>query len=77
VLLALVLSVARMKFVGSDDHFVPTTPHESQIQNSFPFFQSIDEVHEINRAEESESCSQDKHKRLAVPVISVGKFDVG
>lgn len=55
VLLALVLSVARMKFVGSDDHSVPTTTHESQIQHSFPFFQSIDEVREINRAEESQS----------------------
>ncbi|KAH9321004.1 hypothetical protein KI387_015643, partial [Taxus chinensis] len=55
VLLALVLSVARMKFVGSDDFSGPTTPHESQIQHSFPFLESLNEVLETNRAEESQS----------------------
>jgi hypothetical protein len=45
VLLALVLSVARMKFVGTDEFSGPTpTPHESQIDHSFPFLESLNEV---------------------------------
>ncbi|KAJ6816031.1 uncharacterized protein M6B38_419325 [Iris pallida] len=56
VLLATVLSVARMKFVGTDE--LPgsaPTQHESQIDHSFPFLQSLNEVMETNRAEESQS----------------------
>eukprot|EP01018_Ginkgo_biloba_P032513 Gb_27769 [translate_table: standard] len=56
VLLALVLSVARMKFVGTDDFSGPTpTLHESQIDHSFPFLESLTEVLETNRTEESQS----------------------
>ncbi|KAL6897842.1 hypothetical protein ACP4OV_006801 [Aristida adscensionis] len=54
VLLALVLSIARMKFVGSDELPGPApTQHSSQIDHSFPFLESLNEVMETNRAEES------------------------
>ncbi|KAI3904310.1 hypothetical protein MKW92_039276 [Papaver armeniacum] len=56
ILLALVLSVARMKFVGTDDLPGPApTQHGSQIDHSFPFLESLNEVLETNRAEESQS----------------------
>ncbi|KAG8635925.1 uncharacterized protein LOC110603588 isoform X2 [Manihot esculenta] len=56
ILLALVLSVARMKFVGVDELPGPTpTQHGSQIDHSFPFLESLNEVLETNRAEESQS----------------------
>ncbi|KAK9699806.1 hypothetical protein RND81_08G196700 [Saponaria officinalis] len=56
VLLALVLSVARMRFVGSDELPGPgPTQHGSQIDHSFPFLESLNEVMETNRAEESQS----------------------
>ncbi|KAJ6994791.1 hypothetical protein NC653_017555 [Populus alba x Populus x berolinensis] len=56
VLLALVLSVARMKFVGVDELPGPApTQHGSQIDHSFPFLESLNEVLETNRAEESQS----------------------
>ncbi|KAG0455217.1 hypothetical protein HPP92_024509 [Vanilla planifolia] len=56
VLLALVLSVARMKFVGNDELPGPApTQHGSQIDHSFPFLESLNEVLETNRAEESQS----------------------
>ncbi|XP_023545693.1 uncharacterized protein LOC111805058 [Cucurbita pepo subsp. pepo] len=56
VLLALVLSVARMKFVGVDELPGPVpTQHGSQIDHSFPFLESLNEVLETNRAEESQS----------------------
>ncbi|OIW14573.1 hypothetical protein TanjilG_32915 [Lupinus angustifolius] len=54
VLLALVLSVARMKFVGVDEPPGPTQ-HGSQIDHSFPFLESLNEVLETNRVEESQS----------------------
>lgn len=45
VLLALVLSVARMKFVGTDELPGPApTHHGSQIDHSFPFLESLNEV---------------------------------
>lgn len=45
VLLALVLSVARMKFVGADELPGPAPPHQgSQIDHSFPFLESLNEV---------------------------------
>ena len=45
VLLALVLSVARMKFVGVDELPGPVpTQHASQIDHSFPFLESLNEV---------------------------------
>ncbi|XP_020170112.1 uncharacterized protein [Aegilops tauschii subsp. strangulata] len=54
VLLALVLSIARMKFVGTDEFPGPApTQHGSQIDHSFPFLESLNEVLETNRAEES------------------------
>ncbi|CAO2818012.1 unnamed protein product [Amaranthus hypochondriacus] len=54
ILLALVLSVARMRFVGVDDLPGPApTQHGSQIDHSFPFLESLNEVLETNRAEES------------------------
>uniref|UniRef100_A0A6N2L0R8 DUF8003 domain-containing protein n=4 Tax=Salix TaxID=40685 RepID=A0A6N2L0R8_SALVM len=56
ILLALVLSVARMKFVGVDELPGPApTQHGSQIDHSFPFLESLNEVLETNRAEESQS----------------------
>ncbi|OIV96634.1 hypothetical protein TanjilG_28491 [Lupinus angustifolius] len=56
VLLALVLSVARMKFVGVDESPGPgPTQHGSQIDHSFPFLESLNEVLETNRAEESQT----------------------
>ncbi|KAM3407778.1 hypothetical protein ACQJBY_001250 [Aegilops geniculata] len=54
VLSALVLSIARMKFVGTDEFPGPApTQHGSQIDHSFPFLESLNEVLETNRAEES------------------------
>ncbi|ONM29047.1 hypothetical protein ZEAMMB73_Zm00001d039522 [Zea mays] len=54
ILLALVLSVARMKFVGTDELPGPApTQQGSQIDHSFPFLESLNEVIETNRAEES------------------------
>lgn len=45
VLLALVLSIARMKFVGTDELPGPApTQHGSQIDHSFPFLESLNEV---------------------------------
>lgn len=45
ILLALVLSVARMKFVGVDELPGPgPTQHGSQIDHSFPFLESLNEV---------------------------------
>ncbi|KAK8515419.1 hypothetical protein V6N12_075461 [Hibiscus sabdariffa] len=56
ILLAVVLSVARMKFVGVDELPGPApTQHGSQIDHSFPFLESLNEVLETNRVEESES----------------------
>lgn len=56
VLLALVLSVARMKFIGTDEFSGPVaTQHESQIDHSFPFLESLNEVMESTRTEESEN----------------------
>lgn len=45
ILLALVLSVARMKYVGGDEipALVPTQP-VSRIDHSFPFLESLNEV---------------------------------
>ncbi|KAA3477507.1 1-aminocyclopropane-1-carboxylate deaminase [Gossypium australe] len=56
ILLALVLSVARMKFVGVDELPGPApTQHGSQRDHSFPFLESLNEVLETNRVEESQS----------------------
>ncbi|XXG64223.1 hypothetical protein AAC387_Pa05g2227 [Persea americana] len=56
VLLASVLSVARMKFICTDDLPVPApTRHGSQNNHSFPFLESLNEILETNRAEESRS----------------------
>ncbi|KAI3904002.1 hypothetical protein MKW92_018351 [Papaver armeniacum] len=56
ILLALVLSVARLKFFSADELPGPApTQHGSQIDHSFPFLESLNEVLETNRAEESQS----------------------
>ncbi|KAL3629998.1 hypothetical protein CASFOL_022982 [Castilleja foliolosa] len=56
ILLALVLSAARMKFIGVDElPFPAPTQHGSQIDHSFPFLESLNEVLETNRVEESQS----------------------
>ncbi|KAH7834094.1 hypothetical protein Vadar_012689 [Vaccinium darrowii] len=56
ILLALVLSVARLKFVGGDELPGPApTQHGSHIDHSFPFLESLNEVLETNRNEESQS----------------------
>lgn len=48
ILLALVLSVARMKFVGVDELPGPApTQHGSQIDHSFPFLESLNEVNSM------------------------------
>ncbi|KAL0552874.1 hypothetical protein IC582_012002 [Cucumis melo] len=56
ILLALVLSVARMKYVGGDE-LPATVPvrQSSRIDYSFPFLESLNEVLETNRTEESKS----------------------
>ncbi|EOY30581.1 Uncharacterized protein TCM_037740 isoform 2 [Theobroma cacao] len=56
VLLALVLSVARMKYVGGDElpALVPAR-RGSRIDHSFPFLESLNEVLETNRTEESQT----------------------
>ncbi|KAL3690273.1 hypothetical protein R1sor_016582 [Riccia sorocarpa] len=56
VLLALVLSVARMKLVGNDDFTGPSrAPAGGHIDHSFPFLESLNEVLETTRVEESQS----------------------
>ncbi|XP_078432105.1 uncharacterized protein LOC144703731 isoform X2 [Wolffia australiana] len=56
VLLALVLSVARMKFVNTDElPAPPPTLQAAHIDHSFPFLESLNEVLETNRAEESQN----------------------
>ncbi|XAR67080.1 hypothetical protein NMG60_11013510 [Bertholletia excelsa] len=56
VLLALVLSVARMKSVSVDDlpNLMPNR-RALQIDRSFPFLESLNEVLETNRTEESQT----------------------
>ncbi|GMQ06267.1 hypothetical protein CsSME_00050919 [Camellia sinensis var. sinensis] len=56
VLLALVLSVARMKFVNSDE-LPGLVPAQCglQIDRSFPFLESLNEVMETSRTEESQT----------------------
>ncbi|KAI4350761.1 hypothetical protein L6164_005182 [Bauhinia variegata] len=56
ILLALVLSVARMKYVGGDDlpALVPSQ-HDTRLNHSFPFLESLNEIIETNRSEESQS----------------------
>lgn len=45
VLLALVLSIARMRYIGGDDlPALDPTPHDTRI-HSFPFLESLNEVH--------------------------------
>ncbi|KAL3650773.1 hypothetical protein CASFOL_007176 [Castilleja foliolosa] len=56
ILLALVLSVARMKFIGVDELPGPAPTHQgSQIDHSTPFLESLNEVLETNRVGESQS----------------------
>ncbi|KAL8244754.1 hypothetical protein R6Q59_011012 [Mikania micrantha] len=54
ILLALVLSVARMKFVGFDESAGSAPTQGSQIDHSFPFLESLNEVLETNRVEDSQ-----------------------
>ncbi|GFP86871.1 hypothetical protein PHJA_000830900 [Phtheirospermum japonicum] len=56
ILLAIVLSVARMKFAGGDElpGLVPNR-RCSTIDRSFPFLESLNEVLETSRTEESET----------------------
>ncbi|XP_021835931.2 uncharacterized protein [Spinacia oleracea] len=56
ILLALVLSVARMKFASGDD-LPGLLPHSrrTQVDHSFPFLESLNEVMETNRNEEAQS----------------------
>ncbi|KAK4753990.1 hypothetical protein SAY87_002094 [Trapa incisa] len=56
ILLAIVLSAARMKYVGGDD--IPVTQptrRSSRLDHSFPFLESLNEVMETNRMEESQT----------------------
>ncbi|KAK9065546.1 hypothetical protein SSX86_014947 [Deinandra increscens subsp. villosa] len=54
ILLALVLSVARMKFVGFDESPGSAPTQGSQMDHSFPFLESLNEVMETNRVEDSQ-----------------------
>lgn len=46
ILLALVLSVARMKYVTGDELPTPLPAQQrSRLDNSFPFLESLNEVH--------------------------------
>ncbi|KAG5030118.1 hypothetical protein AAZX31_05G210200 [Glycine max] len=56
ILLALVLSVARMKYVAGDD-LPAVTParNDTRLNHSFPFLESLNEIMETNRSEESQS----------------------
>ncbi|KAK7399013.1 hypothetical protein VNO78_10188 [Psophocarpus tetragonolobus] len=56
ILLALVLSVARMKYVSGDD-LPAVTParNDTRLNHSFPFLESLNEIMETNRSEESQS----------------------
>ncbi|KAL8209856.1 hypothetical protein R6Q57_006588 [Mikania cordata] len=54
ILLALVLSVARMKFVGFDESTVSAPTQGSLMDHSFPFLESLNEVLETNRVEDSQ-----------------------
>ncbi|KAM0070543.1 hypothetical protein Hdeb2414_s0001g00014361 [Helianthus debilis subsp. tardiflorus] len=54
ILLALVLSVARMKFVGLDESPGSAPTQGSQMDHSFPFLESLNEVMETNRVEDSQ-----------------------
>ncbi|KAK1417918.1 hypothetical protein QVD17_27054 [Tagetes erecta] len=54
ILLALVLSVARMKFVGLDESPGSAPTQGSQMDHSFPFLESLNEVLETNRVEDSQ-----------------------
>ncbi|XP_019446403.1 PREDICTED: uncharacterized protein LOC109349844 [Lupinus angustifolius] len=56
ILLALVLSVARMKYVAGDElpALVPAR-NDNRLSNSFPFLESLNEIIETNRSEESQS----------------------
>ncbi|KAG8636170.1 hypothetical protein MANES_16G106300v8 [Manihot esculenta] len=56
ILLALVLSVARMKYAAGDELPSVVPPQrQSRIDHSFPFLESLNEVLETNRTEESRS----------------------
>eukprot|EP00250_Pteridium_aquilinum_P010753 c19609_g1_i2 orf=575-4888(+) len=56
VLLALVLSVARVKLIGTEDFSGPApTPPGAHIDHSLPFLESLNEVLETARAEESQN----------------------
>lgn len=51
--LAMVLSVARMKLVGNDDFTGPTlapSPHGALIDHSYPFLESLNEVRTLFRS---------------------------
>lgn len=56
ILLALVLSVARMKFASGDELQGLLPPRRrAQLDHSFPFLESLNEVMETNRNEEAQS----------------------
>ncbi|WCJ42610.1 hypothetical protein M5689_023407 [Euphorbia peplus] len=56
ILLALVLSVARMKYASGDELPAVVPPQRSsRIDRSFPFLESLNEVLETNRNEESQN----------------------
>ncbi|KAF5726034.1 hypothetical protein HS088_TW23G00772 [Tripterygium wilfordii] len=55
ILLSLALSAARMKYVGGDELPALQPPQRSsRIDHSFPFLESLNEVMETNRTEESQ-----------------------
>ncbi|XP_057421303.1 uncharacterized protein LOC130715242 [Lotus japonicus] len=56
VLFALVLSVARMKYVaGEDSPAIAPARNDTRLNHSFPFLESLNEIIETNRSEESQS----------------------
>lgn len=56
IVLALVLSVARMKYVAVDDlPALAPARNDTRLNHSFPFLESLNEIIETNRSEESPS----------------------
>lgn len=68
VVLALVLSVARMKLVGIDDFSGPApTPHSAHIDHSFPFLESLNEVLHCSKPETLNPCTE-SHEKCVIHV---------
>jgi len=70
ILLALVLSVARMKFVGFEESAGSAPTQGSQIDHSFPFLESLNEVFIYFTFLTYCDCSIDESDRTYQPTYS-------